>query len=231
MKKNAFFTLFLILVTISVLAKEYTSFNIVFEEKEGSKVKDTAIRIFASEKDDTLSDRTDEFTMEDVTWFKYLPAPAEGKNENDYDYVDKGLNIYGILVTDDDVFEHDKYSYFLRIPRLYAQKEDTFHRNVKLNGVDVDEMNATCYNAGNEFFLKSITNGGIGASGESDSEELTADASGSGSTNSVNQTKHKCKVCGICPIQPLGICLFIWIAMIVAIVLPAIRKACKNSRN
>ncbi len=30
---------------------------------------------------------------------------------------------------------------------------------------------------------------------------------------------HKCKVCGICPIQPLGICLFIWIAIILIIII------------
>lgn len=30
--------------------------------------------------------------------------------------------------------------------------------------------------------------------------------------------KAKCSVCGICPVQPLGICLFIWIAIIVVII-------------
>lgn len=30
--------------------------------------------------------------------------------------------------------------------------------------------------------------------------------------------KDKCKVCGICPVQPLGICLFIWIAIIIIII-------------
>lgn len=30
--------------------------------------------------------------------------------------------------------------------------------------------------------------------------------------------KDKCKVCGICPVQPLGICLFIWIAIIIVLI-------------
>ncbi len=38
-------------------------------------------------------------------------------------------------------------------------------------------------------------------------------------TDSGTTEKAKCKVCGICPIQPLGICLFIWIAIILVIVL------------
>jgi len=28
----------------------------------------------------------------------------------------------------------------------------------------------------------------------------------------------KCKMCGMCPIQPLGICLFIWIAAILCVI-------------
>lgn len=230
MKKSAFFTFALLLASICVLAKDYTSFNFVFEEKEGAKINETPIRIFASVDNDELSDRTDEFTMEKVEWFKYLSEPEEGKTEADYDYVDKGLKIYGISVTDDDVFEHDKYSYFLRIPRLYAQQDDSFSRNVKFNGVDVDELNGSCYNTGNEFYLKTITNGMIGASGESEPEELTAEATDSENISG-NETEQKCKVCGICPIQPLGICLFIWLVIIVAIVVIAFRKVRKNGKQ
>ncbi len=45
----------------------------------------------------------------------------------------------------------------------------------------------------------------------------------------------KCKLCGICPIQPLGICLFIWIAIIVviaiAIIILIVRAKNKNRRR
>ncbi|MBO4535471.1 MAG: hypothetical protein J5755_05990, partial [Clostridia bacterium] len=34
--------------------------------------------------------------------------------------------------------------------------------------------------------------------------------------------KSDCKVCHICPVQPLGICLFIWIAIAVAVVIVAV---------
>ena len=49
-------------------------------------------------------------------------------------------------------------------------------------------------------------------------------------------TRHKCSVCGICPVQPLGICLFIWIAIIVVIIIIVIVvvvvvKKKKNKEN
>lgn len=218
------------LASINLLAREYTDFNIVFEEKEGAKVNETAIRIHAAVDEGALVDRTGEFTMEDVNWYKYLAAPEAGKSAEDYDYVDEELKVYGIAVTDDDVFEHENYSYFLRISRLYAQEEDTFHRKVKINGVDVEALNGTCYNTGNEFFIKTITNGNGGDSAE---EQPAIDAGASDGEVEImasdsQEPEDKCGICGICPIQPLGICLFIWLVVLVAIVLAVIVKAKKK---
>ncbi|MCQ2397233.1 MAG: hypothetical protein MJ106_06010 [Lentisphaeria bacterium] len=218
------------LASITLLAREYTDFNIIFDEKEGAKINETAIRIHAAVDEGALVDRTDEFTLEDVNWYKYLTAPEAGKTADDYDYVDEELKIYGIAAADDDVFEHAKYSYFLRISRLYAQEEDTFRRNVKINGVDVEALNGTCYNTGNEFFIKTITNGNGGASAE---EQPAIDAGASDGeveimASGCKVSKDKCGICGICPIQPLGICLFIWLVVLVAIVLAAIVKAKKK---
>ena len=223
MKKTIGFILcavlaFSLLASGIVSAKEYTGFDLVFEEKEGEKVNDTKIRIFASVDDGEAVDRTGEFTMEDIAWYKYLPKPEAGKTADDYDYVDEELHIYGILCSDDDVFEHDRYSYFLRIARLYAEEEDTFQRNVRINGTDVDEMNGSCYNTGSEFYIKTITNGSGGNSGIG---ELT-DGTGDGS---------KCRVCGICPIQPLGICLFIWLAIILIAVIIVVVLICKDKKK
>lgn len=47
-------------------------------------------------------------------------------------------------------------------------------------------------------------------------------------------TNSKCKVCGICPFQPLGICLFIWLAIIlivVIVVILLISKGKKKNKN
>lgn len=237
MKKIVCFLLTLILVlsaaSVTVFATEYTSFNIVFEEKNGEKVNETAIKIFASVDEGALADRTGEFTTEDVKWFKYLPEPETGKTADDYDYVDEELKVYGMLCTDDDVFEHDNYSYFLYISRLYAKEEDSFTRNVKINGVDVDEMNGICWNTGNEFLIKTITNGGSGASAESDITDDTGDPSGEPDikTDDGETEKAKCKVCGICPIQPLGICLFIWIAIILIVFILVIILISKGKKK
>lgn len=43
--------------------------------------------------------------------------------------------------------------------------------------------------------------------------------------------KTKCKVCGICPFQPLGICLFIWLAIILAVVIAVIIIASKAKKK
>ena len=45
-------------------------------------------------------------------------------------------------------------------------------------------------------------------------------------------TKSKCKVCGICPFQPLGICLFIWLAIIlIVIILVSILNSMGKKKN
>lgn len=223
MKKTiCFVSAFLMIISLTVVAAfavTYTAFDIVFEEKEGAKVNGTEIKVFASVDEGELSDRTGDFTLEDVQWFKYLSRPEDGKTAEDYDYVDEELKIYGILCTDEDVFEHDNYSYFLRIARLYAKEEDTFWRNVRINGVDIEEMNGICYNTGSEFFIKTITNGQGGISGDGDVTDAPTASEGDPAEPSEPQKPagDKCRVCGICPIQPLGICLFIWIAIILVI--------------
>lgn len=46
-----------------------------------------------------------------------------------------------------------------------------------------------------------------------------------------NQEKAKCRVCGICPIQPLGICLFIWIAIIILVIVIIVIIASKSKKE
>jgi len=44
-------------------------------------------------------------------------------------------------------------------------------------------------------------------------------------------SSNKCKVCGICPIQPLGICLFIWIAIIIVVIIVIVIIAKKGKKE
>lgn len=75
-----------------------------------------------------------------------------------------------------------------------------------------------------------------------DAEEIYSDYSRimTANTSEISQTPsvpvdsgvgHKCRVCGICPIQPLGICLFIWIAIIVLIVIVIIIIASRKKKK
>lgn len=221
----------LLAASVAVSATDYTAFDIRFEEKEGEKVNATKLTIMAAVNDGSLTDRTADFTLEGVSWFRYLPQPEAGKTAEDYDYVDEDLKIYGILCTDDDVFDHAKYAYFLRIDRLYAKEEDSFTRQVKINGVDVDDVPGLCFNTGNEFFIKTVTNGKHGAADEPDEDGTTAGNAGTGAPEDPTAEKKKCPVCGICPVQPLGICLFIWLAILLVVILAVVLLVLKKKKD
>lgn len=48
------------------------------------------------------------------------------------------------------------------IGSLYPKAEEyDLHRNAKINGVEVDEMNGTCCNSGYDLLIKTITNGSV----------------------------------------------------------------------
>lgn len=49
-------------------------------------------------------------------------------------------------------------------------------------------------------------------------------------TTQVTEEK-KCSVCGICPVQPLGICLFIWLAIIIVVIIIVIIIIKKSKKN
>lgn len=56
-------------------------------------------------------------------------------------------------------------------------------------------------------------------------------AEGTGDITGGTAEKTKCKVCGICPFQPLGICLFIWIAVILIVVILVVIISSKGKKK
>lgn len=72
-----------------------------------------------------------------------------------------------------------------------------------------------------------------GASTQEEPESRPDNESGSVVIDDPTEPKSKCKVCGICPFQPLGICLFIWLAIVllVIILIAVILKKAKNKKN
>lgn len=213
----------MLLIPMTVFAKDYNEFDIRFEEKIGSNVKNNEIKVFCKVDDnDKFVDHTEDFTMEDVRWYKYTSVKEDGKTEEDYDYYDEEKNVYGYLVSDDDVFE-EGYEYFLYIARLYAKEEDSFSRNVTINGVDIDEMDGQCFNTGNEFFIKTKARG---TTGSNDVEEpATIDNVEEGEKDIATPEGKACMLgISLCCTMFLGIsiCTWILIAIILLILIIAI---------
>ena len=221
--KNKFILILIlmILMPFTVFAKEYNEFDIRFEQILGENVNNTEIKVFAKVgEENEFKDYTQEMTFENVRWYKYKTSIEEGKTLEDYDYTDEELNVYGYLASDEDVFE-EEYNYFLIISRLYATEEDSFSRNVKINGIDVDELNGSCYNTGNEFYIKTITNG---TSNVNDIEEPEIIENNQEDIvlideNETEEEKTCMFGCSLCCTTFLGLSLCIWILIAILLIL------------
>lgn len=227
MKKNILVFLSILILPILVFAKDYNEFDIRFKEEIGTNVKNNEIQIFVKvDEEEKFVDHTEDFTLEDVKWYKYKSEIEEGKTEEDYDYYDNEKKMYGYLVNDEDVFEED-YKYLLIISRLYAQEEDSFSRNVLINGVNIDDMDGQCFNTGNEFYIKTIARGDGGINEQEDEPVIE--------TNDENDNveKQSCPLnIPLCCITFLGISLCIWIIIaILLIILVIVLISKKNSKK
>lgn len=232
-KKFLLFLVGMLFIPFSVFAKEYNEFDIRYEQKKYENVNNTEIKVYAMvDEEEKLNDHTEDFTMEDVKWYKYKSSIEDGKTIDDYDYTDEELNIYGYLVSDEDVFEED-YGYFLIISRLYAKEEDSFTRNVKINGIDIDELNGSCYNTGNEFFIKTISNG---SSAYHEKEEPEVIDSSDEETTVIEENKNETsKACmlgiSLCCTTFLGLSFCIWILIAILLMLLIIICLAKTKKR
>lgn len=102
---------------------------------------------------------------------------------------------------------------------------------------DVIEFRAYLKNNAEEGKDSPYTNSLFGYAGDARTEESEQNGTNAPAEIHIDNTpieKNKCKVCGVCPIQPLGICLFIWLAIILIIVIVVvilIFKGKKNNKN
>lgn len=46
--------------------------------------------------------------------------------------------------------------------------------------------------------------------------------------DNIDNNQHTCPVCGICPVQPLGLCLFIWAAIVLAVLIIIVSAVIKE---
>lgn len=227
MKNKILVFLSILILPILVFAKDYNEFDIRFKEEIGTNVKNNEIQIFVKvDEEEKFVDHTEDFTLEDVKWYKYKSEIEEGKTEEDYDYYDNEKKMYGYLVNDEDVFEED-YKYLLIISRLYAQDEDSFSRNVLINGVNIDDMDGQCFNTGNEFYIKTIARGDGGINEQEDEPVIEIN------DENDNDEKKSCPLnIPLCCITFLGISLCIWIIIaILLIILVIVLISKKNSKK
>ena len=113
-----------------VLAEEaYEYFDFKVSMIDGSVIKDTNIKIFASvTSDDTnLTDRTDEFNVEEVMWSVCVDTDCAITEE----------------VADDAVFEADKdYLFMIRITAINGADINVWGTDkAKYNGTPIEELN------------------------------------------------------------------------------------------
>lgn len=195
---------------ITAYAEEpaYEKFDFVVEETEGAKVLDAKVAIFVStsENKDKLTDKTEEFNIEGLKWKVRLKE--DGAEMTD--------------ATEDTVFEDDK-EYIIEI--LISAKNgadinvwDT--NNAMFNGVPVEKTGGECRNNGTQLMIRAKTGVSESDIDLTESENSTVPNGNLNESGTLSLSK-RCKVCGICPVQPLGVCLFIWIATVVAIIIIA----------
>ena len=100
---------------------------------------------------------------------------------------------------------------------------------------DTVEFRAFLKNSAEEGKDSPYTNSLFCNAGEARTEEPgqsgTNTPGGKLDDNTSTAVKNKCKVCGICPFQPLGICLFIWLAIILIAVIIVVVLICKDKKK
>jgi len=118
---------------------------------------------------------------------------------------------------------------------LFSGWKDFVTEEVSKN--DTVEFRAYLKNSAEEGKDSPYTNSLFCNAGDARTEEPgqnDTNAPGGSLNDNTPPEKSKCKVCGICPFQPLGICLFIWLAIIlivVVVVIILISKCKKKNKN
>ena len=137
----------MVFIPTVVLAEEeaYEYFDFKVDMVEGSVIKDTNIKIFASvTSDDTnLTDRTDEFNVEEVMWSVCVDTDCAITEE----------------VADDAVFEADKdYLFMIRITAINGADINVWGTDrAKFNGTPIENLDGEYGNTGKELMIKSKT--------------------------------------------------------------------------
>ncbi len=229
----------------------YTAIRFEAEFKPGGKVSDTKVRIFSTRDPErrNLTDRTNEFRvitgnatkLKNGMTIRFLHTVFQREDGVEYDYENESRGIYAVRMRDDEVFEEGE-TYGVFIGSLSAKDGsdlDIWSSNLILfNGVDCELAGGGYGNTGSDLMLYSYinrcggdepTNNPTPTTKPEDSETVLPNR------DNANPKKEKngCKLCGICPVQPLGVCLFVWLAILLAAAAAVVifRKKTKRKRK
>lgn len=214
--------------------KPYTFINVVIDYKPGVKVKDVDVRIFSTKDPErkNLTDRTDEFNVQtndaitvcgDMT-IRFFKTVFEKEDGVEYAYENEDRGIYAVRMSEDDVFEEGgTYGFFIgSLTAKDGSDLDTWSADViTFNGINCETAGGGYGNTGNDLMLYSYINNYKGTEEADPTPTPTPSAKPKDDEEEDDdedeEDKDKCKLCGICPFQPLGICLFVWIAIIIVV--------------
>ena len=138
----------LLFIPLCVFASDeaYDYFDFKVERVNGANIKNTDIKIFASlESDPTnLTDRTDEFNLDEVMWSVCTESDCSLSEE----------------VSDEALFEGGKE--YILLVRITAKNESDINvwgtDKVKYNGIPIEELSGEFSNSGKELMIKTKTN-------------------------------------------------------------------------
>ncbi len=226
----------------------YTFINVVIDYKPGVKVKDVEVKIFSTRDPERkgLTDRTKEFNVNspdgdtvcgDMT-MKFYKTSYTKEEGVEYAYENENLGIYAVRMSPEDTFEEGGiYGFYIgSLTAKDGSDLDTWGSDViTFNGIDCEKAGGGYGNTGNDLLLYSYINSlgevEVPAQEEVPTSAPTPTPSVEEEISDTLPQEDKCKVCGICPIQPLGICLFIWIAIIIVIIVVVVIIILRKKKN
>ncbi len=205
-------------------AIEYINIDYVLEP--GEKLSKTKFIISASltSAPENILEMTENFTIEEIKWYKSVkPEELTDLDETDY-YADEiARDNFRECASTEEVDEGAIYKIALSSIKasdgtpfnLYVPEERIMINNtpiIEIGGSDVlsDGSNLDvsfyCTVAGYVSFAQTTT----------EPETISETVITTTEPEVTEKVEEKCNLCGICPFQPMGVCLFIWIGVIVA---------------
>lgn len=233
--KKIFAVIISALLIVSVLAPvcfaagddaiEYININYTLEP--GEKLSKTEFAIFVSltSAPENILEMTENFTIEEIKWYKSVKSEElEGLDETDY-YADEVAHENFMECSSTEEVDEGAI-YKIELSSIKAVDETPFNlvvpeERVMINGTPVIEIGGSdvlsdgsnldvsfyCTVAGYMSFAQPTT----------EPETIPETVITTTAPQVIEEKEEeKCNLCGICPFQPLGVCLFIWIGVIIA---------------